>query len=389
MRAKNPGEHMKKRILMTVLILMAVLSSNAQAPQNLQHAIAAIEKDRFNGWPANNGIWQWGEEILVGFTQGDYISNDGHNISGVQESQFARSLDDGTNWQMFDPDNFLDDENIKWLPAGKKSLPKALNFQKKGFALRVFATGYHGNDDPAGGFYYSYDRGSTWNGPFFIGGLDTISQLKDLAFSARTDYIVTGKKEMYLFISASDGKVARLGCLKTTNGAQSFEFISWITPKDSLSNAIMTSTVELSEGRFITTFRKIIPSVKNKKGNSIETFLSEDYCRSWKPVSTVKLFDSSSNPPALTKLKDGSILCVYGDRHNGVMAGKYSMDEGKTWGPEFIFRDAFKDVNSDWDFGYPRVVQATNGSIVCLYYWATAEHPQQHIAVSSWDPPIP
>ena len=37
---------------------------------SIEHSIAAIEEGRFHGWPANNGVWQWGDEILVGFTQG-------------------------------------------------------------------------------------------------------------------------------------------------------------------------------------------------------------------------------------------------------------------------------------------------------------------------------
>jgi len=101
----------------------------------------------------------------------------------------------------------------------------------------------------------------------------------------------------------------------------------------------------------------------------------------------VKLFESSSNPPALLNLKDGRLLCIYGDRHNSRMSGKYSIDEGKTWGDEFIIRDNFKDMDSDWDFGYPRLVQLKNGKLVAIYYWASPEHPQQHIEVSIWDPP--
>jgi hypothetical protein len=30
------------------------------------------EPGRFGGWPANHGIWSWGNEILVGFSVGTY-----------------------------------------------------------------------------------------------------------------------------------------------------------------------------------------------------------------------------------------------------------------------------------------------------------------------------
>ncbi len=100
-----------------------------------------------------------------------------------------------------------------------------------------------------------------------------------------------------------------------------------------------------------------------------------------------QVFESSSNPPALIKLGDGRLLCVYGDRHHSHMAGKYSMDAGHTWGKEFIFRDNFMDANnSAWDFGYPRLVQTSDGKVVVMYYWASEVNLQQYIAVSAWYP---
>jgi len=379
---------MKKICILTVVaITFNALNSLAQQPTNITHTIAAIEQDRFHGWPANNGVWQWGDEILVGYTQGDYALKDGHNIDGIQESLFARSKDGGTTWTMLDPDNFLDDDNEKWLPKGKKYLKHPINLHHEGFAMRVFATGYHGNDDPEGGFYYSYNRGATWQGPYYLGKVKEEEALKDLAITARTDYIVTGDKEMIIFISASDGKTSRIGCIRTDDGGVNFQFVSWITPQLDAENAIMSSTVRISENKYILAYRKIFPALKNAKGNMVETYVSDDDCRSWRYLSTVKVFASSSNPPALLQLKDGTLACIYGDRHNHLMAGKYSFDEGKTWGEEFIIRDQFKDMNSDWDFGYPRLVQRADGRLVAMYYWASPEHKQQHIAVSTWNAP--
>ena len=38
----------------------------------LRHVDVYREPGRFGGWPANHGIWSWGNEILVGFSQGHY-----------------------------------------------------------------------------------------------------------------------------------------------------------------------------------------------------------------------------------------------------------------------------------------------------------------------------
>ena len=58
---------------------------------------------RFGGWPANHGIWSWGDEILVGFGAGYYkdLGPERHNIDhdkagGV--NLLARSLDGGRTY---------------------------------------------------------------------------------------------------------------------------------------------------------------------------------------------------------------------------------------------------------------------------------------------------
>ena len=169
---------MPKQHLLIITALLLQLPVCAQQPTEIAHVVAAIERDKFHGWPANNGAWQWGDELLVGFTQGDYSVRDSHNIDGIQQSMFTRSTDGGQTWRMFDPENFLDDDNIKWLPQGKTKLSTPIDLTHPGFAMRLFATGYHGNDDPAGGFYYSYDRGKSWIGPYFLGDINNHKELQ-------------------------------------------------------------------------------------------------------------------------------------------------------------------------------------------------------------------
>ena len=39
-------------------------------PAVVRHVMVYAEPGRFGGWPANHGIWSWGDEILVGFSRG-------------------------------------------------------------------------------------------------------------------------------------------------------------------------------------------------------------------------------------------------------------------------------------------------------------------------------
>lgn len=368
--------------------LAAACVAHPQQPTDIEHFVAAIEQDRFHGWPANNGAWHWGDEILVGFTQGDFTTRDGHNIAGIQESEFARSRDGGETWEMFDPENFLDDENIQWLPKGKKKLEAPIDFSHEGFAMRVFATGYHGNDDPEGGFYYSYDRGATWNGPYFLGGINSHPELNGKPLTPRTDYIAMGKTDCLVFISVNDAPVpgaSRVACIGTNDGGMTFEFVGWVTPATDEYRAIMPSTVQLDGDRFLLTYRRINAD-KSAMASAIEAYVSEDRCRTWRYLSTVKEIKNNSNPPALVRLADGRLCCIYGDRDTGRMCGKYSADDGVTWGDEFVIRESYQSMDEWADMGYPRLVQRTDGKLVAMYYWASPEHPQQYIAASIWTP---
>ena len=389
---------MKKQFYAMAFVLLVISLFSCQKPGKIDHYIVAAEKDYFYGWPANNGVWQWGDEILVGFTRGNFSVKSGHNISGRQESLLARSVNGGKTWEVIDPSDFMDDENEKFIPDNKSYFENPLDFHHNGFALRVFASGYHGNEDTQGGFYYTYDRGNTWQGPYYFGDINDHSEIKDKIITARTDYIITGKHQAYFFFSANPKekvKANRIGCLKTVDGGLSFKFLSWITPQVDDINTVMSSTVRISDDKFVLTYRKIyhenIESLadktlqRQKRNNAIEVMVSEDACLTWNFLSSVKTMESDSNPPALNVLKDGRLVCIYGDRHNLLLAGKYSKDEGKTWGEEFTIRE---NTAGSSDFGYPRLVQRKDGKLVAIYYWSSPENVQEHIAASIWDPKV-
>ena len=90
---------------------MACLLSSSRAtaggePPRLKHVQVYREVGRFGGWPANHGMWSWGDEILVGFSRGFYKDRGPfHHINKEKPEEFmlARSLDGGLTWPVEQP----------------------------------------------------------------------------------------------------------------------------------------------------------------------------------------------------------------------------------------------------------------------------------------------
>ena len=352
-----------------------------------EHVVVSVKDGRYHGWPANNGIWSWGDEILVGFTQGDYVQQKGHSIDGDQENHLAKSLDGGQTWRAYRPKSYFRDDNPKYRGEGKEPLGAALNFRDPNLVVKVFSQGYHGTEDPVGGFFASKDRGDSWAGPYAFTGLYD-GDLNGKILSARTAYLPQDENTCIFFISAKppvdNENGNRVGCIQTRDGGRSFEFLSWVMPEDDKAVAIMPQTVQLSEDVFVLAYRKIY---KNHDGDAaIEIYRSEDRCRTWQFASTVKITEPHSNPPALARLDDGRLCCAYGDRNDFKIKAQVSEDEGGTWGPEIVVRDDYYRCHDrDTDLGYVSMVKRPDGRLVSVYYWATEEHPEQYIAATIWE----
>ena len=88
---------------------MAALGAFAAAGEPslvLRHVVVYREPGRFAGWPANHGIWSWGDEILVGFSRGTYKDRGPfHHIDHDKPEEFllARSRDGGDTWSVESP----------------------------------------------------------------------------------------------------------------------------------------------------------------------------------------------------------------------------------------------------------------------------------------------
>ena len=67
-----------------------------------QHGFVYRKSANFAAWPANGGIWHWGDEILVQFQIGTYAENLEHRHAVDRDKPIrkilARSLNGGETW---------------------------------------------------------------------------------------------------------------------------------------------------------------------------------------------------------------------------------------------------------------------------------------------------
>lgn len=335
-----------------------------------EHQDVFREPGRFGGWPANNGLWSWGDEALVGFTAGWHQTQDAtrHQIdrSRPPEPGFARSLDGGRTWRQERPAGLLAAESSVSRLA---PVTEPIDCRQPGFALTVRHQGV------VSYYYFSYDRGRTWRGPHPLPG-DGLRGLQ-----ARTDYLVHGPREMTVFVTAmkADGREGRPVAMRTSDGGQTWQRLGFIGDEP-VGFAIMPSTLELTPSDWYTTIR-----VNDPAGNWIDAWRSHDRGKSWQPAGrpVADAGGRGGNPPSLIRLGDGRLCLTYGYRSSpfGIRA-RLSRDEGKTWEPEIVLRaDAVTH-----DLGYPRSFQRADGRIVTVYYYNLGTHTERFIASTTWTP---
>jgi len=344
----------------------------------MKHAIVYAQPGTFAGWPANNGLWSWDDsELLVGFVAGPYVEQPGHNLAEPYRLLTARSADQGETWATGEP-------------AINAAYPssQAIDFTHHGFAMRVAGTGYHGSDVAAGAFYVTLDHGQTWRGPQLFHRLQHHPELQGMTITARTDYVVEGPRACLVMLSArksGEWGADRVFCARTTDAGKSFEFVSWVVPPSDPHRAVMPATVRCDSGRLVTAIRR-----RQAGGERcwIAAYASAGDGQSWQFISEVAETGGwNGNPPALARLDDGQLCCVFGERNACHMVAMFSPDEGQTWREPVILRDDFhRDAFGDPDLGYARVTQRADGQVIAIYYWATAALPHQHIAATIWQP---
>ena len=329
-----------------------------------RHVKVYFEQGRFGGWPANYGIWSWGNEILVGFELG-YHKDQGPKRHAIDRekprvTRFARSLDGGETWQIEEP-------QLRPVTSVPESQQPPLDFTNPDFALRVPKDGRREDHSE---IHYSFDRGRNWIGPL---------KLKIPGIQARTDYLINDDHDCMLFLTAEkrNGKEGRPLLARSADGGQSWRFMSWIAPEPE-GFSIMPTAVRLSES-------KILAVVRRREGARrwLNAHLSSDNGRTWQQIEDPVDDLGEGNPPSLITLHDGRLCLTYGYRAAPFrIAARISDDHGETWSDEIVLRDD----GANRDQGYARTVQRPDGKIVTAYYFNDAKSgPERYIAATIWN----
>ncbi len=361
-----------------------------------QHEIVYYEEGRFAAWPANGGMWVWDKEILVCFNVADHVDKSGHTYDvSTARNMFARSLDGGETWAIEDAyesgiTGYAMDHRIGEKAVAPRQLEKPMDFHNPDFA---FMFQRETNNRGPAHFYYSYDRGKSWFGPY------SFPELDPAGITNRTDYIIDGRHEMLAMLSIGHG---RTGVAQTKDGGISWELLSYIGPDFTRSEelqgrndySLMPSTVRLSSSEILT-------AIRHREGDEgkvwLTSYLSEDNGQTWNQIDD-PVKDNINSPPALMQLSDGRLVLVYIFRRGGwdadpgtfegsSLCARISSDNGRTWGDEIVLRG---DEGANNDSGYPRIVARPDGKLVITYYWNHSldrtRPPYRYIVATIWDP---
>jgi hypothetical protein len=330
--------------------------------ENVRHVKVFHEVGRFAGWPANNGVWQWANEILVGFSLGYLAAPEKQGLHQIDPDRprsimLARSMDGGETWSVSEAG----------YPEGElKRFPTDVEFDASGFALNARADRT----------FISLDRGRTWTGPFCL-------PFADLHLRARTDYQVLGSKDLMLFLTAqkTNDREGRPFCARTRTGGKYWNQLAWIGPEPLSGYSIMPSSVRVPNGDFLVALR--CRDNNPVQHNFIELYRSLDGGLSWQwlanPIKENGLH--SGNPPSMVRLVDGRLCITYANRNEPhSIRAVFSKDDGITWGPEYILRSGAGEP----DIGYTRTIQRPDGKLLTVYYWLDKPRTERYIAATIW-----
>jgi hypothetical protein len=238
----------------------------------------------------------------------------------------ARSLDGGITWKIEDPTH-----DGRLVARGSSlhgtepyypnrietiNLAEPIDFSRPDFAMTLR---YLNHNTGPSVFYYSYDRGHFWHGPFKL----EISGKTNIL--ARTDYIVLDHQTCLAFLSQSkeNNKEGSPICTLTLDGGLTWQLVSMIGPEPQ-GFGIMPSSIQLSDNEFLTTIIR-----REDTRRWIDAWSTKDAGKSWALLAPPIDDIGEGNPPSLIKLMDDRICLNYGVRGEPYgIAAKLSEDGG-------------------------------------------------------------
>lgn len=368
--------------------LSCAFSSCRHADTGIEHGIIWKDDGKFAAWPANNGMWIWGDEVLVGFVVADHKADaEGlHTYDPLTaRNHYARSMDGGKSWKVEEAlmlgQTATAYDNV--VPAPQREEPRPLDHAISDFTHPdfIFTFMRHNNHNGPSHFYYSTNRGQQWEGPYSFPDLNTPG------IASRTDYLVDGQKSMnaFLTIAKANGKEGRVAMARTEDGARSWEIVSWLGEEHEGFD-IMPASLQLNNNRILTIIR-----TRTEIGrNLLTSYMSNDNGKSWTRLTDpVPDTGRGGTPPALVKMSDGrlALAYIYRSTYGSRVNLRFSTDEGQSWGEEIVLRC---NDGANRDCGYPRMVQRPDGKLLLVYYWNHAnqegETPYRYIASTLVDP---
>jgi hypothetical protein len=331
--------------------------------------------------------WCWGNEIVIhyGRQRFDYEFPSKHNCPDRYEPDYespnwSRSLDGGRTWAHSNGPVHTDGP----------SLP--IHFTHPGFGLWV-PHDTRGHDEEWI-FFVTYDRWGTMIGPY--NGLNHLKQaLTNDELTSRSDYIVNGPDDIFLFMSGRD-EGQRLDdyafLARSTDGGRSFAFVSRINPWGDPVRGVMPSVVRVDDNRLVACLRRREKKYAYTDGGYdmcwIDCYRSDNNGASWYHLSKVdETGFNNGNPPALSRLPDGLLACVYGVRAwrpaTARISVKLSADDGLTWSQEVRLHDGYhvdyeQGQTDASDLGYPRLYLLPDHQLRAVYAWSDGPN-ENHI----------
>ena len=362
----------------------------------VKHTTVYRQKDRFAGWPANFGMWAWGDEVVVVFTEGRF-ENRSYIHKCDPTAPFrnlqGRSLDGGETWTV-EPFNGPTPNNRALASDGHMApelrignpfegenppvpLTAPIDFTDPETAVMVIHTTHgHAPGQVHSWFHVSRDRCRSWQGPFCFHGLDPAIELV-----GRTDVVPLGRDHalFMLTVQKSNGHEGRVLCAETCDGGRAFRVRSPLGPEPERYE-IMSSSLRLPDGQLLSAVRREAADGKP----SICMYRSTDEGASWHEAAppVPEMGEHGSNPPALVRTGSGRLALVYGYRNPpfGVCA-VVSDDDGETWSEPVVLRAD----GGDGDLGYPRAVLRADGKLVACYYYNEHTDGERFIGATIWD----